>query len=251
MSEISFDFHGKNFVVTGASSGIGKQIALELLETGANVLAVARRKEMLEEIYKDYSEHVFAVSIDVTAENVWDEALQSFVEKFGKFDGSVCAAGIEGLNPLRSFDGTLAQKIMDTNFWGTIRLFQRVTKTKYSQAGASHVWLGSVGAHKESKGQSMYSASKGALLSAMKVLAKEISNRKQRLNVISPGWVKTPLTEQVLDHTGHDEGFNQNQYPLGTGQPEDISGVVLFLLSDRARWMTGSEVVVDGGYLTV
>lgn len=251
MSEISFDFHGKNFVVTGASSGLGKQIALELLDAGASLLVAARRKEMLEEIYKDYSDRVFAVSIDVTAEDVWDEALQDFVENFGKLDGSVCAAGIEGLNTIRSFDESLAQKIMDTNFWGTIRLFQRVTKKKYSQAGASHVWFGSVGAHKGSKGQSMYSASKGALLSAMKVLAKEISNRKQRLNVISPGWVKTPLTEQVLDNTGNEEGFNQSQYPLGTGQPKDISGVVLFLLSDRARWMTGSEVVVDGGYLTV
>lgn len=251
MSEICFDFHGKNFVVTGASSGIGKQIAFELLEAGANVLVVARRKELLDEIYADYRNQVTTAKVDVTADNQWEEPLEHFVGKFGKLNGSVSAAGIEGLNPIRSFDVSLARRIIDTNFFGTISLFQMATKTKYSQANASHVWIGSVAAHKEPKGQSMYSASKGALVSSMRVLCKEISNRKQRLNVVSPGWVRTPLTEQVIESTGKEDDFNQSQYLLGTGQPEDISGVVLFLLSDRAGWMTGSEIVVDGGYLTV
>ena len=127
MSDIKFDFTGKNFAVTGASSGIGKQIALELLQAGANVMAVARRKEVLDEIYKDYPK-VFTAKVDVTTPEDWDKPLKQFVQEKGKFHGAVYAAGISGQISLRMYDADFAKDIMNTNFFGVIESIRRIIK---------------------------------------------------------------------------------------------------------------------------
>ncbi len=248
MSEINFDFHGKNFVIAGASSGIGKQIALELLASGANVLVVARRKALLDEIYVDYAGQAVTAALDVRQPEQWDEVLSAFVAEKGKLHGSVYAAGVNGLNLIRTLDEDMAHCVMDTNFWGAIEALRKITRPANIQPGSAHVWIASTAGHRGAAAQSIYSASKGALTAAMRCVIHEIARKGHRLNAVSPAWVETPLTQEV-EHGIGGETAKKQRLLLGVGQPEDVSGVVLFLLSDRARWMTGSDVIVDGGYL--
>lgn len=248
MSEVNFDFSGKNFAVVGASSGIGKQAVFELLEAGANVLAVARRKNLMDEIYKDYPKQIVTAGLDVTKNENWDESIKNFVAEYGKFHGSVYSAGITERFSLRMFNMEETKKIIDTNLFGAINFLEILTRSSFVNKSSSHIWLSSVSAHRGVQGVAAYSASKGALISAMRPLAVEIAKKGHRLNTISPGWLNTEMTQNI-NALSEVENSKSKNYILGYGQPEDVSGVILFLLSDRAKWITGTDIVVDGGYL--
>lgn len=244
MAEVTFDFSGKKFIVTGASSGMGRQITRELALAGAEVLAIARRLPELKELQAEYPEHITIASVDVTDYNGVEKALSAFVQEKGKLHGSIHAAGILTFTPLRAFDEIQAKKMMDISFWAGINLLQVVTKKKYSVESTSHVQFSSVSAWKGQKGLSAYSATKGAAQAGMRSIAKEIAERGHRVNVVSPGWVNTDMTRDLLTND-----TIAKEHLLGIGKPEDVSGMVLFLLSDRAQWITGADFVVDGGYL--
>ena len=249
MNDVTFDFRGKNFAVTGASSGIGKQVALELLGAGANVLALARRKELMDEIYADYSEQIITAQFDVCNQDNADEILKAFVESKGKFDGSVYAAGITDEFALRAFDEEKAHDIMNTNFFGAIKLIRKLTSAVFANRNSAHVWIASTAAHIGGRSLSAYCGSKGAMISAARALAIEIGSKKHRLNTISPGWVETAMTKSVEADSGIAR-MPTDRSILGIGQPEDVSGMILFLLSSRSRWITGTDITVDGGYST-
>lgn len=248
MSKITFDFTSERFVVTGASSGMGRQIATELAEAGATVLAIARRADRLAELEKSYPGQIVPGILDVCDSEKLSAMVNSFVSGHGKLHGAVHAAGIFANTPLRAYDETAARKVMDVSFWSGIRLMQIVNKKKYSEEGCSSVLFSSVAAAIGEKSNFAYSAAKIALQAAVRSLAKEIYTRKNRINTVSPGWVHTEMTR-------HEEAQDSvlpkfiDWHLLGVGEPEDVSGMVLFLLSDRARWITGEDFVVDGGYL--
>lgn len=248
MSKVSFDFSGERFVVTGASSGMGRQITVELVEAGATVLAIARREERLAELSQKYPGKIVPGVLDVCDTEKFSETVNSFVGEHGKLHGAVHAAGIFGNTPLRAYDETMARKIMDVSFWSGIRLMQLVNKKKFSEEGCSSVLFSSVAAAIGEKSNFAYSAAKIALQAAVRSLAKEIYTRKNRINTVSPGWVHTEMTKHEEEQSSVLPKFI-DWHLLGTGEPEDVSGVVLFLLSDRARWITGADFVVDGGYL--
>ena len=253
MSDVKFDFRGKNFAVTGASSGIGKQVVLDLLEAGANVLALARRKELMDEIYSGYPDQIITAKVDVLDQENLDDVLKEFIAVKGKFHGSVYVAGVGGGSSLRAFDEEHARRVMDVNFFGAIKFLRRMTSAVYVNRNSSHVWITSIAAHCGTQGVAMYGASKGAMLSALRSLAIEISKKKHRLNAVSPGWIHTPMTEDFSERTGlaDSEKHANDRYLLGDeGKPEDVSAAVLFLLSDHTRWVTGTDFVVDGGYLS-
>lgn len=247
MSKVTFDFSGERFVVTGASSGMGRQIATELVEAGATVLAIARRTERLAELEKQFSGQIVPGVLDVCDSGKLSDAINSFAAKYGKLHGAVHAAGIFANTPLRAYDEVTAKKIMDVSFWSGIRLMQMVNKKKNSEDGCSGVLFSSVAAHIGEKSNFAYSAAKIALQAAVRSLAKEIYTRQNRLNTVSPGWVHTEMTQHEEEASVPPKFFDWHL--LGTGEPEDVSGMVLFLLSDRARWITGEDFVVDGGYL--
>ncbi len=251
MSDVNFDFRGKNFAVVGASSGIGKQIALDLLDSGANVLVLARRKELMDEIYGGYADRVVTAKLDVLEQDNLDDVLKKFVSVKGKFNGSVYVSGVVHNVALRTLDMERIRQMMDTNFIGAVEFLSRISRSANVSAGSSHVWITSIAAHLGVRGVGFYAASKSAMLSAMKALACEISKKKHRLNAVSPGWIPTNLTEVVSEKLGlkPEERKEYANYILGLGTPADVSGAVSFLLSDRARWITGIEIVVDGGCL--
>lgn len=247
MGQVKFDFTGKRFVITGASSGMGRQVSLELAEAGANILAIARGRKALDELQKIYPANIEITEVDVCDSERLEEAIQSFVKVNGKLDGAVHAAGISKLTPLRAYNEEEARLVMDISFWAGVKLLQICTKVRNSASGASFLLFSSVRAVHTDKGLFSYAGAKTAVKIAAQTFAKEIAQRGLRINTISPGWIKTQMTEGLEETHNLDEVYRNSL--LGIGEASDVSGMVLFLLSNRAKWITGADFVVDGGYL--
>ena len=253
MSDIKFDFSGKNFVVVGASSGMGKQIAIDLAASGANVLAIARNKERLAKLEAEYPSRISSVQLDVitSKKERWEECIDNFARTHGKINGGVYAAGIAVPSPIKGFDEKMANAVVDTSFWGMINFLHVATKTRYTAKGSAYVVFSSVSGHNGVKGMFAYSAAKSAVKTAVQSIAEEIGKKGKRINSVSPGWIQTPMTDvSVQVDTGNVPPHVLRRQYLGMGVPEDVSGVVLFLLSDAARMITGTDILVDGGYMS-
>lgn len=254
---VTFDFTGKNFVVIGASSGIGRQAAIELSHSGANVLAIGRNLERLAELKKNspislvkHPPRIFTEQLDVLTarENDWAEVLGNFTDTVGRINGGVYTAGIWGLTPLNSFDEALAHKIFDTSFWGAVNFIQAATRKKFSDGGGSFVLMSSIAGEYSSKSLFAYSAAKAAVQSAVKSFAAEIIRNKHRINSVAPALVKTEMMRnEMYAATASEEIIARHLLGLGTAR--DVAGMILFLLSDRAAWITGQNFFVDGGYI--
>ena len=239
---VTFDFAGKNFVVVGASSGIGRQVAIELSQSGANVLALGRNLERLNELKKNSPislikrpPKIFTEQLDVTLATAddWSNVLGNFTSAVGRINGGVYTAGIWGLTPLNSFDESLARKIFETSFWGAVNFVQSATRKKFSEGGASFVLMSSIA---------------GDFASAVKSFAKEIIRGKHRINSVAPALVKTEMMQNEMYAAAASEEMI-SRHLLGLGTARDVAGTILFLLSDRAAWITGQNFFVDGGYI--
>ena len=250
-TNVKFDFHGKNFVVVGASSGMGRQIALELAEAGAGVLAIARNQERLEKLQQEYPEFITTAQIDVMTAKTeeWKSCLSNFAKTHGKISGGVYTAGIDKPTPLLMYNEETARAIFETSFWGMVHFLQTATKVRVAEKGSSYVVFSSIAAHSGNRGGFAYSCAKASVKMAARVFAREIARDGHRINSISPGWVKTPLTDEKSREIDNAATIFDNPNCLGVGNPDDISGTVLFLLSERGKWFTGSDIVVDGGAL--
>ena len=247
MSKVHFDFDGENFAVTGASSGIGRQIAIDLADAGANVLAIARNVERLDEVRNHNSARIVTASVDVCDPNALEEAIKNFVGSHGKLNGGVHAAGITGYTSLKNFDRDFAHRIMATSFWAAVDFTRLITKSKYGAGGSSIVLFSSVASDLNPKAKFAYAASKSAVNNFVKTVAKEICAKRHRINSVMPGWISTPMTTAV-DYLVDVEN-ETSKFLLGEGTPADVSSTVMFLLSDGARWITGTNIAVDGGRL--
>lgn len=252
MQEVKFNYEGKNFVVVGASSGMGKQIAVELSQAGANVLCLARRVEIMEQMKSEQGTgKIIPAFVDVTAATSkdWDSVIKNFVGEYGKINGGVYTAGVGGVAAFRNFNSDYADKVMDTSYWGMLRFLQSATKKRFAFDSSSFVIFASTAAYASNQGQMLYASAKSAVQTAVRIIAKEVSPNKHRINSLSPGWVMN--TEMASQHA-NDFGIPQDAqkaFLLGEGTAEKVSGMVLFLLSDRADWITGTDVIIDGGQL--
>ena len=247
--DVNFSYEDKNFVVVGASSGIGKQIALELAQAGANVLCLARRVELMEQLKENQGNgKIIPAFVDVTKAKPaeWDSLIKSFVGEYGKINGGVYTAGVGGLTAFRNWNEDFAQLIMNTSYWGMLRFLQSAAKKRFAVDGSSYVVFSSIAAHHGEQGQLIYASAKSAVQSAVNVIAKEISPNKHRINSISPGWVNTSMN---ADDEFEVYERRKNMFWLGEGTTEKVSGMVLFLLSSRADWITGTDIIIDGGQL--
>lgn len=247
MSMVQFDFSGENYVVTGASSGMGRQIALELAQSGAKVLALARGEEKLRKLQQENG-NIFTAAVDVRDSPLLEMAIGRFVAANGKLNGGVHAAGINDFTPLKTYDKGLAADIMATSFWAGVELTRLITKAKYGHEQTSTVLFSSVCARSSEKGTFAYAAAKSAVNGCLGSLAKEICQRGHRINSIMPGWVENSAMTSGLSGVIDQDDFKK-RHLLGMAKPQDISGMALFLLSDRAGWITGTSIVVDGGFL--
>lgn len=250
MSEVKFDFHNKNYIVVGASSGMGRQIACELAESGAHVLAIARNEIRLNELKSAFSELISTYKGDVRTitNDELSTALDGFVGKHGKINGMVYTAGITAGTPLRFYDESLAREVMDISFWGAMKFVQVTSKKRYAKRSSSYVLFSSTAGHIGEKGISVYSAAKAAIRVAIRSIAYDLAKEEHRINTISPGFVRTNMAEKSIDEIGNPVDAI-NRHLLGIGETNDVSGMVLFLLSNRAKWITGEDFIVDGGYM--
>lgn len=243
--------HSKTIVITGASSGIGRQIAVEASRQEAAVILVARNKPRLEEtrqLLKPGNHLVYP--FDVTDFNNIEQLIEDINSKAGAISGFVHCAGLESTIPFRNMNPSVYEGLFRVNVIAGLEFARIISKKKFMDPeGGSFVFLGSVMSHYGKEGKTGYCASKGALTSSIKSIALELSNRKIRCNVIMPGIVKTEMVDSMFESLP-ETSVNQiySQHPLGLGTPEDIAHLAVFLLSDKSRWITGSEIVIDGGY---
>ena len=244
MSYNPFTLAGKTILVSGASSGIGKAIAIECSKMGANVILTARNKERLEETL---SQCVGGGKI-APANLVEQEDIENLVNSVPTLDGVVLSAG-KGLTlPFNYATRDKFDSVFDINFFSTIETLRLLSKKKKLNKGCSVVFIVSIGGtYRFTVGNSIYGASKAALRSMIHFCSQELSSKLIRDNGIYPGMVEThlihkgTLTEEQLKE-------DMSHYPLKRyGKPEEIAYGAIYLLSDASAWVTGQDLVIDGG----
>lgn len=245
-----FSLKNKLIIVTGASSGIGRATSILCSRLGARVILIARNKERLAHVYKELSgEGHHVISFDVTELSTIPDIVQEIKLKSGKIDGFVHSAGISITLPLRANKPEKLMKIFTVNTGSAFEFVRILSKKKYSNDSASFVLLSSIMGVVGEIGLSSYCASKGALISGTKALALELAARKQRINCVSPAMVETEmLTKEFSVLTEEQIQSKVARHPLGFGSPEDVANSIVFLFSDSSKWITGTNLVVDGGF---
>lgn len=238
-----FSLSNKTVLVTGASSGIGRAVAIECSKAGANLFITARNSERLDETLKllAISGCHTAIAADLT--NM--EEMRKLVDSLPQIDGIVNCAGMLKKQPFKFINEELFDATMRVNFFGPAMLTQLIFKKKKLNEHSSIVFISSIAAHVASYGSVMYMSSKGALNSLARGMALELAPKGIRVNCIEPGLVKTKLTEAL---TTEDLDNYEKRYPLGRfGQPEEIAYGTIYLLSDASKWITGTTLTIDGG----
>lgn len=239
-----FSLTGKTILITGASSGIGRAIAVECTRLDARVIITGRNESRLAEtmsMLKD-GDHM-SVSCDLNDKN----QVATIVGSLPQLDGFVANAGCNRRMLCQFIKEENLDIVMRTNLISPILLTKTLLKNKKINKEASIVFTSSIAAYHSSIGDSVYSATKGGIQSFSKVLAMELAGKKIRVNTIQPGMVRTGFVENSV-LSAEDYAADEKRYPLGRyGLPEDIAHAAAFLLSDASSWMTGSSIVVDGG----
>lgn len=239
-----FSLEGKTILVTGASSGIGRGIAIVCGKMGAAVIVNGRNMAKLQEtISLMEGDRNTIVAGDLTNKT----SLTEIVENLPKLDGIVHCVGIGQRMPCKDLTENDVVQVMDVNFKAPVLLQAEILRQKKINKGASIVFIASIASWSPSIGNSMYSASKGAIISYANCLSLELAPRNIRVNCISPAMVWTDLIQnEAVDEEQLKE--DEKRYPLKRyGKPEDIANLAVYMLSDASTWMTGSNVKISGG----
>ena len=246
-----FNLKNKNIIVTGASSGIGRLSALTFSQLGANVILIARNKERLKDTFNKLSRgnHIF-ISQDITEYNKLEQIIKDSVEKVGRISGFIYSVGIEMTLPLKGMQTSYYEKMFATNVISGFELAKIISKKKYLDGdGASFIFISSVMGILGQPGKVAYCSSKGALISGARAMALELAKKNIRVNCILPGVVETEMSNKMFEKLSEESKKSIiDMHPLGLGKPEDIASACVFLLSDASRWITGTNLIVDGGY---
>ena len=243
---------GKAAIVTGASRGIGRAIAVDLVKNGADVVLVGRDRGALEETLTACTAaregaKALVVTGDVADPAAVDGFVKEALEAFGRIDFAIANAGQSVDSLLLRLKPDVIDQMLSVNLKSAFYLCGAVAKPMMKQRSGSIVLVSSIVGLTGNPGQAAYAASKAGLLGLAKSLAKELGSRNIRVNAVAPGLIETAMTEKM---TGEVREYLLNQAALGRpGKPEDVSGVVTFLCSEAAGYITGQTLVVDGGIL--
>lgn len=243
---------GKSILVTGGSSGIGKAVASQAAGEGARIAMVGRNQRRLEDVLSALpgSGH-FGASFDLSRTEALDELVEEVCANFGPLDGIVHSAGMYRVNPVRTTSASSLKEIFDVNFFAPLLLTKLLVRKGQRAEKLSVVFLSSVASLKGQSGSSSYSASKGAINAVVPALVAELSRDGIRINNVVAGLVETELSNGMRKTIGELAWKNLvGQHPFGLGDASDVANAVMFLLSDKSRWITGTQLVVDGGFLS-
>lgn len=244
MSYNPFSLSGKTILVTGASSGIGQETAIECSRMGAKVVISGRNPDRLQETFNHLEgENHLQVIADLNKE----EDILKLVDACPPLDGVVNNAGRGKSKPVQFIKKEDLQDVFDTNLFGVVLLTKSLLKKKKILYGASLVFTSSISTYISAPGLAIYASSKAAITAFMRTCALELGIKGIRSNAILPGMVETRLINSGT-YTDVDRQKDLEFYPLRRyGMPSDISKAIIFFLSDASSWVTGAELVVDGG----
>jgi NAD(P)-dependent dehydrogenase (short-subunit alcohol dehydrogenase family) len=245
MNNTPFHLNNKVILITGASSGIGSQIAISVSQMGGKVVITGRDEGRLQETYNqlDGNGHVM-----LTTDLKDPVQVEKLIESLPQLDGLVMNAGAVEAYPIKFLTVDKIKDTFNLNFDAIVLLIAGITRKRKLNKEGSVVFISSISSRFPPKGGAMYSSAKAALQTFSKVVALENSIQKIRANCILPGMVKTALYDEV-EKTVTKESMDAHiaSYPLGVGYPEDVANAAVFLLSDASRWITGTNLVIDGG----
>ena len=236
-------FKNKNILITGASSGIGKKIACDISLNNGYSFLTARNKSKLKRIVDSIVKQN-KKSAYIDADLSKNEDIIKLSKKIPNLSGIVLNAGIIDYSPIKFINYEKMLEIFKVNFFSNVFLIKNLLKEKKINKNSSIVFIGSISSISGTPATSIYASSKSALTTFSKVLASELAPKKIRVNTVSPGLVKTDLIDDVSKVSNI-----ESQYPFGLGNVEDISNQVMFLLSEKSKWITGTNVLIEGGHL--
>lgn len=247
-----FDLTGKTIVISGASSGIGRQCAFTCASMGAAVVALGRNEERLGATMQqlDFPERHCSFTVDLTNAPEVEAVVAQLVAKVGRVHGLLNVAGISTTSLLKSLSDEKLDEYFKNNVYSTIHLTKEITRMgHFAKEGGSIVFFSSVMGSYGEVGKSLYAMTKGALQSGARSLACELAAKNIRVNTISPGLIITPINENLPHITDPEKRKKlEEMHLLGLGNPEDVANACVYLLSDASRWVTGTNLFVDGGY---
>ncbi len=240
-----FSLEGKTILITGASSGIGKAIAIECAKMNAQVIVTGRNKDRLEETYSQLNGTGHTM---ICADLNLNEGIESLLHHVPIINGIVHCAGINKNIPFQFASKENFEEIMDVNFYAPSEISRRVLKEKKLSKNSSIVFISSVsGVFCSAIASSIYSASKGAINGLVKGMALDLAPKGIRVNCVNPGVIETNIFDAGLI-TNEQLEADKKRYPLKRfGKPEEVAYAAIYLLSDASNWVTGSNLLIDGG----
>jgi NAD(P)-dependent dehydrogenase (short-subunit alcohol dehydrogenase family) len=250
-NEPFIDFTGKIILVSGASSGFGRAICIELSRRGAELVLMGRNEQGLSVTSAhlvDNTYHVLQLDLANHAETA--AAIRRLSKQIGRIYGLCHSAGVVETRPLAAANVQGLQNMLDVNLISGLEMAKAICRRDVmDETGGSLLYISSIYAHVGVAGQIGYCGSKGAVISAARAMAVELARRNIRVNTISPGLVHTAMTDEALSKLSQEQAKKiEEAHPLGVGKPEDVARAAAFLLAPQNPWITGIDLVVDGGY---
>jgi NAD(P)-dependent dehydrogenase (short-subunit alcohol dehydrogenase family) len=242
---------GKNAVITGASKGLGKAIALALAENGANLALISRDIEKLNQVAEEAKKlgvEAYAFKADITDEMQVDVVCKKITGHFNRVHILINNAGINIRKPITDFTMAEWRTVMDTNVTGAFLMCRALVPYMKGNGYGRIINLTSIMSHVGLPGRSVYAASKSALIGFTKALALELAPEKITVNGISPGPFLTEMNRPLVENPELTQFF-LSRIPLGRwGDPREVADLAVFLCSEKANFITGTDILIDGGW---
>lgn len=244
-------FTDKKILITGASTGIGKETAILLSNLGAKICILDINEAGLKDVLTQLkgSGHSL-VHFDLSDLDHIEQLIKNTVATFGAFDGFVHCVGIRSRRPVSMLTPRVISEVMNINYGSFIELIRCITKKNHFNDRLSIVGISSISSQRGGSSVTAYAASKGAMDSAVRCLAKELAPKKIRINTVVPAQINTPAYTELIKNSVNNEDATVSRQYLGLGEPIDVANAVAFLLHNNSKFITGSAIPVDGGFLT-